>query len=126
MNKTPNQLLVIFGASGDLTERKLIPALFDLFQGGHLPPNFAVLGISRTSGDDTSFRERVVLKNKYIPETIRNHGLRKDFANRIFYWTLEDSYDTDYSGLKDRIDALDEQEETGGNHIFYAKADLML
>ncbi|MGY8915547.1 MAG: hypothetical protein ACKVJF_10770, partial [Flavobacteriales bacterium] len=47
MNKTANQMLVIFGASGDLTARKLVPAIFNLYKGKHLPENFMVLGASR-------------------------------------------------------------------------------
>lgn len=119
MNKIPNQLLVIFGASGDLTERKLMPALFNLFQGKHLPPRFTVLGVSRSAGDDTSFRERMVLKNKFIPQTIGNFGLRKDFSEKVFYHDLGDSYETDYSPLGDRILALDAQQGGERNVIFY-------
>ena len=55
MNKTSNQLLVIFGASGDLTARKLIPALYNLYEGGHFPENFAVLGASRRNLESVSF-----------------------------------------------------------------------
>ena len=119
MNKTPNQLLVIFGASGDLTERKLIPALFSLFKGGHLPEKFGVLGVSRSKGSDSSFREQVVLDNNHIPDTIGNHGLRKEFADRIFYQGLEASYDSDYSRLRERIDTMDREIGSQGNHIFY-------
>jgi len=50
-------LIVIFGASGDLTRRKLVPALYDLYVAGQMPADFAVLGISRTEYSDESFRE---------------------------------------------------------------------
>jgi glucose-6-phosphate 1-dehydrogenase len=119
MSKTAKQLLIIFGASGDLTERKLIPALFDLFGEKHLPGEFAVLGVSRSEGDDASFRDRVVINNNHIPQTIGNHGLRKEFAKKIFYQDLGDSYDADYSRLATRIRDLDSLEGTGGNFIFY-------
>jgi glucose-6-phosphate 1-dehydrogenase len=119
MDKTPPQLLIIFGASGDLTERKLIPALFSLYIEKYLPANFAVLGISRSDEDDNSFREQVVFQNSHIPETVKNHGLRKSFAKKVFYHDLGDSYDTDYSSLKARIRALDGQQQTRGNFIFY-------
>src|SRR4030088_854194 len=52
----PPCAIVIFGASGDLTHRKLIPALFDLFQGGLISKNFAVLGFSRSPLTDDDFR----------------------------------------------------------------------
>ena len=119
MNKTPSQLLIIFGASGDLTERKLMPGLFNLFRGNHLPRGFAVLGVSRSQGTDASFRQRVVLGNPHIPETIKNHGLRKDFAELVFYHGLGDSYDGDYTPLRTRIEALDREAGSMGNHIFY-------
>ncbi len=51
-------LLVIFGASGDLTQRKLIPALFELFLAGILPEGLGVLGISRSQLGSQGFRER--------------------------------------------------------------------
>ena len=56
--KIKNQLLVIFGASGDLTARKLVPALYNLYQRDFLPENFAVLGVSRTSYSDEAFQEK--------------------------------------------------------------------
>ncbi|MDG1573485.1 glucose-6-phosphate dehydrogenase [Robiginitalea sp. M366] len=119
MQRTPNQLLVIFGASGDLTERKLIPSLFDLFQQGHLPEGFAVLGVSRSGGDDAEFRRRVALENRHIPETIGNHGRRKEFAEKLHSMALENGYDGDYTALRERIEALQQKENTGRNCLFY-------
>ena len=57
MKKAEDQLLVIFGASGDLTGRKLLPALAELRTQGLLPDRFAVLGAARTAYDDESFRQ---------------------------------------------------------------------
>ena len=51
--------IIIFGASGDLTQRKLIPALYTLNVEGHLPPQFAVVGVARTEYDDDAFRDHV-------------------------------------------------------------------
>ena len=61
MKETENQVLIIFGASGDLTKRKLIPALYDLYIQKLLPQKFAVLGASRTilTDDDRSEERRV-------------------------------------------------------------------
>ena len=58
MKKTKDQILVIFGASGDLTKRKLIPALFELYKQDLLPEKFLVLGASRTPLSDDEFRKR--------------------------------------------------------------------
>jgi glucose-6-phosphate 1-dehydrogenase len=54
----PTTVLVIFGASGDLTRRKLVPALFSLHRKGRLPAGFRLLGAARSAGDDASFREQ--------------------------------------------------------------------
>jgi len=58
MDTASSQILVIFGASGDLTKRKLIPALFELYKQKLLPEKFAVLSVSRTKFLDDDFRER--------------------------------------------------------------------
>ena len=59
MKVLENQLLVIFGASGDLTSRKLIPALFELFVQKILPPQFAILGVGRTEMTSAQFRNKL-------------------------------------------------------------------
>ena len=55
MKKADNQLLVIFGASGDLTSRKLLPSLFELYVRGLLPDRFCILGAARTAYGDEEF-----------------------------------------------------------------------
>ena len=69
MRKTENQLLVIFGASGDLTARKLVPALYKLYKDKHLPEHFAVLGVARSFMTDEEFRKRVALESKYLDDS---------------------------------------------------------
>lgn len=64
MEMPKNQILAIFGASGDLAKRKLMPSLFELFSRGLMPEKFAVVGVSRTNFDDESFR-------KYVGENIK-------------------------------------------------------
>lgn len=121
MNKTEDQLLVIFGASGDLTARKLIPALFNLFIEDHLPENFVILGASRSNMTDSEFRKKVILESNYLKEKIvvRSHGLIQSFSKKIFYEDLGRDYDTDYEGLAKRISDLNTMHNTGGNYIFY-------
>ena len=90
MKKTENQILVIFGASGDLTARKLIPALFNLFIDKQLPNNFIVLGASRSNLTDINFRKKVVLESKYLKQKIvdKTDQQIQDFANKFFYQDL--------------------------------------
>lgn len=121
MKKTENQMLVIFGASGDLTARKLVPALFNLYLAKHLPENFVVLGVSRSDLTDVSFRDRVVYNSKYLQEKFKNHSESeiKGFANKLFYEDLGDSYDTDYTQLRKRVEQLKADHNTSGNIIYY-------
>ncbi|WP_394750620.1 glucose-6-phosphate dehydrogenase [Spongiimicrobium salis] len=121
MSTTTNQILVIFGASGDLTARKLIPSLFNLYRGKHLSKNFVVLGVSRSDMTDLEFRKRVVLESKHLKEkiTVEDYGLLEGFAENIFYQDLGNTYDTDYSKISDRISELNLQYDTDNNCIFY-------
>lgn len=120
MRHTDNQLLVIFGASGDLTARKLVPALYNLYVGGHLPEHFVILGASRSNMTDGQFRDRIVHNSKYLKGKIKgdkNHI--DDFANKFFYQDLGEDYDSYYGKLAKRIADLDLKYATDGNHMFY-------
>ncbi|MEC7784508.1 MULTISPECIES: glucose-6-phosphate dehydrogenase [Leeuwenhoekiella] len=121
MNKTSNQLLVIFGASGDLTARKLIPALYNLYEGGHFPENFAVLGASRSDMSDEEFRKRVVYESPFLKDKLKKKDdeFIKKFADMMFYSDLGDDYDSEYSKLNKRITSLNEEHGLDGNYSFY-------
>lgn len=115
-----NQILVIFGASGDLTYRKLIPAVFNLYKQNSLPKNFAVLGVARSVFSDDSFRNK-------MKEGIRQFAIAKDaseeelntFCQKLHYLPIKTDESTEYSKLKDRLESLDKEIETPGNYIFY-------
>jgi glucose-6-phosphate 1-dehydrogenase len=109
--------LVIFGASGDLTERKLIPALHSLACEGLLPDNLQILGTGRTEYTDQAFR-------KHLREGTAEHGrlkpgLWEDFAARLSY--LPGSYDDPetFRRLEERLSKLDTEKGTGGNRLYY-------
>ncbi|NNE03250.1 MAG: glucose-6-phosphate dehydrogenase [Eudoraea sp.] len=121
MDKTENQMLIIFGASGDLTARKLIPALFNLYKGKHLPKNFVVLGVSRSNLTDEAFREKVVEESSYLENDLNGHRdtFIKEFSNKLFYQDLGESYDTDYTELANRVRMLNASYHTNFNFIFY-------
>ena len=77
------QCIVIFGASGDLTHRKLIPALFELFRQRRLPSEFAVLGCARRPWSDEEFREKM---GAALAEEIASHRTAwEQFAQGLFY-----------------------------------------
>ena len=120
MKKTDNQALVIFGASGDLTERKLIPSVFNLFCGGFLQENYAIVGVSRSVYTDEEYRQKVVFENEHLknkkaatPEKL------KAFAELVFYQSVNTKEISAYSALKERLDQLDKQKSCANNYIFY-------
>jgi glucose-6-phosphate 1-dehydrogenase len=121
MKKTQNQMLIIFGASGDLTARKLVPALFNLYKGKHLPENFVALGASRSPMSHEDFRKKVVAESEFLKKklTKEESSFIKTFSDKIFYEDLGDKYDVSYSQLANKITALNEEHGTAGNYIFY-------
>ncbi|QWX82654.1 glucose-6-phosphate dehydrogenase [Cellulophaga sp. HaHaR_3_176] len=121
MNKTENQMLIIFGASGDLTARKLIPAIYDLYKGKHLPENFIVLGASRSNITDKEFRNKVVHESAFLADDVskEENNYINEFSDKLFYEDLGDDYDTDYDRLSKRISDLNSKYNTNNNYIFY-------
>ncbi|CAI2717464.1 glucose-6-phosphate dehydrogenase [Nitrospina watsonii] len=118
MVQRDNCILVIFGASGDLTRRKLVPALFSLYEKDLLPEKFAVLGVSRTKMTDASFR-------KTLAEGVEDAEAKPDpddfrkFAKLLFYLSIDPGEARDYGKLSKRLKKLDESLKTGGNFIYY-------
>jgi glucose-6-phosphate 1-dehydrogenase len=110
--------LVIFGASGDLAERKLFPALFRLRREGHLPQNFYVVGVGRTPMTDDAFRARVEASLKAAAPTADADAVR-DFAKAFHYHTGAYDDAKAYAALSGRLTLLDAQFKTGCNRLFY-------
>jgi glucose-6-phosphate 1-dehydrogenase len=110
-------LLVIFGASGDLTRRKLIPALFELYQAGILPEGLGVLGISRSRLDDDSFRERC--KSGCAGKRGFSEATWTDFAQQLHYLPADAAKATDWPTITAALRAQCEHYGTGGNTLFY-------
>jgi glucose-6-phosphate 1-dehydrogenase len=114
------QVLVIFGASGDLTKRKLIPALFDLELQGLLPDKFAILGISRTAYSDESFRDKMEQSLKqFNPNFEKNETLGKKFLEKLYYLAINTSNVDDYAKVKDTLNNLCEKNNIQKNYIYY-------
>jgi len=115
-----NQLLVIFGASGDLTKRKLMPALFELYRQHHLPTQFAILGIGRTAFSSESFRDNMksAIQASVSPED-QVAGEIDQFAGLLHYLSIETSQPDDYILVRDKVMELDAGNKTDGNYLFY-------
>ncbi len=110
--------LVIYGASGDLTARKLVPALFDLYQKHLLPTAFNLVGISRSKISDDEFKQR--LKASLLQsEPQLSDAIWDSFSQNFHY--LAGGYDDFkvYQALSKVLDELDVKNGTAGNRIFY-------
>ena len=112
-------IFVVFGASGDLTKRKLIPAVFELFKEKLLPDRFAILGVSRSSLTDEAFRNRVFFENEHIETPTAERSDYEGFAERLFYQPIQTREKADYERVKIRLEELDRQFKIGGNYIYY-------
>jgi len=120
MTKAENHILVIFGASGDLTYRKLVPALFDLFAQNLLPESSAILGVSRTNMSDDAFREKMkkgILEFANFGEEYKDRT--DQFLTKVFYQVLNTFEAEDYTKLKDRLELIDDEIGNHGNYLYY-------
>ncbi|MGD9931045.1 MAG: glucose-6-phosphate dehydrogenase [Mangrovibacterium sp.] len=116
MNHTKPHILVIFGASGDLTKRKLIPALFDLYKQKLLPAHFAVLGVSRTELSDEEFRNRMT---EFLPGEETHQTVIEEFLPKLYYQPLATDDGYEYPILRDRLATIAKQNDIAENYIFY-------
>jgi glucose-6-phosphate 1-dehydrogenase len=111
--------VIIFGATGDLTHRKLIPALYNIAADGELPPELAVVGFARRPKTDDEFRaELEEAARKHSRQGVRDE-LWQNFACSVFYHQSEFADAEGYKRLADRLKQLDEERGTGGNRLFY-------
>lgn len=114
MKETQSHILIIFGASGDLTKRKLIPALFELYQQRLLPEKFAVLGVSRTEISDEVFREKM---REFLPSA--EGETLELFLKLLYYQAIETSTPDEFPKLETRLEAMGQALGIPANYIFY-------
>lgn len=117
MVKPENNAIVIFGASGDLTHRKLIPAFYHLYANGLLPEDFAILGVSRTTYSDQEFRDK--LRSALEENEKTDAAILTDFCQHLYYQALNTSDAAQYAVLKQRLDVFKDTHHTSGNAVFY-------
>jgi glucose-6-phosphate 1-dehydrogenase len=111
-------VLVIFGASGDLTKRKLLPALFHLFQANLLPSQFAIVGVARRSLGDEFVRDMRQGIIQFGGAEATDPRL-DEFAKHIGYCALNFDDPASYAGLKAKLERIDAQQGANGNRLFY-------
>lgn len=114
--------LVIFGATGDLTHRKLVPALYNLAADGNLPPSISVIGFARREKTDEQFRSELETAARKFSRQKINDELWTNFAGSIFYHRSEFTNLAGYEELAKRLDELDALRGTRGNRLFYLAA----
>lgn len=109
--------IVIMGATGDLTSRKLIPALFHLYLNDGLPEPFQIVGCGRTKMNDFEFRNK--MKAALKTTTRLDQGRWSAFASALYYRSIDYKSLESYHNLADSLRELDQKNNTRGNRIFY-------
>ncbi|WP_027478941.1 glucose-6-phosphate dehydrogenase [Gryllotalpicola ginsengisoli] len=111
--------LIIFGVTGDLSRKKLMPAVYDLANRGLLPPGFALVGFARRDWEGQDFEKVVYESVKQHARTPFHDEVWKQLAQGIRFVPGEFGDDEAFKRLADTIHELDETRGTGGNHAFY-------
>jgi glucose-6-phosphate 1-dehydrogenase len=113
-------IVVIFGASGDLTKRKLVPALYRLVQERLVPAEFAIVGLARTEMTDDEFRMKMKESVEEFSEARRDdEEVWHSFAQGLYYLPADLGAADDYQKLADLLNRIDRERGTGGNRLFY-------
>lgn len=113
------QILVIFGASGDLTQRKLVPALYQMMRERRLPREFTLVGVARREWSHDFFREHMREGVEQFGSGLGSELLWEEFAKGLFYCPGDIDNPESYQRLKAFLSELDEQRRTRGNRVFY-------
>ena len=112
-------VMVIFGASGDLTRRKLIPALYNLASQNQLSQQFAVIGVARQPLSDDDMRKKVTEEFKQFATSTVDPKLWDWFVKRMYYVNGDFDDPATYQRLKDALDRVGKEHSTQGNCFFY-------
>ncbi len=121
LEKVPDpSVLVLFGATGDLAHRKVIPALYHLWRTNLLPHEFVLLAIGRRDYDDDAFHADILTSLEQFSRVLPlDADAWTSFSQRIRYHRLDFADATGFDALATRLDGLDETDGTRGNRLFY-------
>jgi glucose-6-phosphate 1-dehydrogenase len=112
--------LVIFGASGDLAKRKLLPSLYRLYKNRMLAEHFFILGTSRIEMTTDQFRAMMLEAVKEAHPRDFDEAIWNEIAPRLYYSTFDYGSPASYTeSLRDKLPELEKKHQTGGNRIFY-------
>jgi glucose-6-phosphate 1-dehydrogenase len=112
-------VMAIFGASGDLTTRKLLPALYNLGRNDLLPKEFAILGFAKDEISEEEFRKRVADNIREYAGAPQDCALCSWIADHSYYLSGDFKNPADYVKLKDRLSELEQKHHTSGNVFYY-------
>ncbi len=115
----PPCIFVIFGASGDLTKRKLIPALFNLRCLGLLPDHFAVIGVAITPGDDASFRAQMSSDIQQFATHPVDQAEWDSFVSACYYLSGDFNDSAVFAALKEKIAAVQKDRQIPGQNVVF-------
>jgi glucose-6-phosphate 1-dehydrogenase len=120
-HKIPNPtLFVIFGVTGDLTGRKLIPALYNLAMKNRLPEKFILLGLNRHEQDDETLQKNLYNElQRFTPKDTFNPAIWEDFSRRIHHFKIDFLEAASYTRLAQKIEAIETEWQTQADCIFY-------
>jgi glucose-6-phosphate 1-dehydrogenase len=119
-SRVPPTIAVIFGATGDLTHRKVIPAFYHLEKNGLLPEDFAIIGFARRPKSDDEFRadlEKALLEFSHTKPV--DMEIWKKLAAHIYYFQGELDDPKAYEGLSQKLKSIPEAQKIGANYLFY-------
>jgi glucose-6-phosphate 1-dehydrogenase len=118
-NKDMSTILVLFGGTGDLTNRKLMPALYNLVYDKLLPEKFAVVAVGRREKTNEQYRDEMLESLRKHSRNIIDESYWARLRELIYYIRLDFTDLNGYAGLKDFLDELDKQFQIEGNRVFY-------
>ncbi|AMW26733.1 glucose-6-phosphate dehydrogenase [Arthrospira platensis] len=113
------QILVIFGASGDLTQRKLVPAIYQMHLERKLPPELTIVGVARRDWSDDYFREHLRQGIEEFGGGLQSEKIWHNFAQGLYYCSGNMDEQESYQKLKSLLAELDAKRLTRGNRVFY-------
>lgn len=120
MENPGNLIIVIFGASGDLASRKLIPAIYSLKVQKIMPEKFAIVGAGRTKLTNEAFRIKMSTAIvSYSEEKVTDQNAIEEFVRDIYYYTIDSKNENEFSEMKSFLEEIDHNHSIGGRIIFY-------
>jgi len=118
--KVHSAAITIFGAKGDLTKRKLIPAFYNLYTGQHLPADFSIYCVDFLTVDDAAFKDDLLAGvNEFSRNGVADKGQWEEFAAKVSYIQGDFMKTETYNNLKEKIEAFEKKTGERGTRMFY-------